>query len=73
MSWKVLVTARAYDIVGEPARNVFESNGCQVVIPDRFGPMPEETLNGMIGGIDAVLCSPAVSYTHLTLPTIYSV
>ena len=66
MSWKVLVTARAYDIVGEPARNVFESNGCQVVIPDRFGPMPEEALNGMIGGIDAVLCSPD-PYTRAVL------
>ena len=58
MSWKTLITARTFDRVGEPAREVLEGHGGRLVIPPRFGPLPEEELASVLEGADAVLCSP---------------
>lgn len=58
MSWKVLVTARAYDVVGEAARRLLEANDCEVVVPKQFGPLNPELLRQELVGIDATLCSP---------------
>ena len=58
MSWKVLITARAFGVVGKPACDLLEANGCELIIPDRFGPLAPEVLSRAIEGKDAVLCSP---------------
>ncbi len=58
MSWTVLITARAYHDVGGPAQELFRSHGCQVVVPEDFGPLSPETLAARLEGVDAVLCSP---------------
>ena len=58
MSWKVLVTARTFKDVGGPAMEALQSAGCEVVIPARFGPLPEPEILPLLDGVDAVLCSP---------------
>ncbi|MCS1406854.1 MAG: Glyoxylate/hydroxypyruvate reductase B [Verrucomicrobia subdivision 3 bacterium] len=58
MSWKVLITARAFSVVGEPARELLKASGCEAIIPDHFGPLPPEDLLRAVDGMDAVLCSP---------------
>ncbi len=52
------MTARAFDVVGGAAREILESNGCEVVVPQEFGPFDPVALRREIQGIDAVLCSP---------------
>ncbi len=58
MSWKVLITARTFDRVGEPAREILEGAGMSLIVPPRLGPLEEEELAGVLDGADAVLCSP---------------
>lgn len=58
MSWKVLITARAFGVVGEAACELLKRNGCEVVIPDQFGPLAPDVLRREMEGKDAVLCSP---------------
>jgi phosphoglycerate dehydrogenase-like enzyme len=57
MSWKVLVTARTLDEVGQPAVNLLCGAGCELVIPPKFGPHSAETLAPLLRGNDAVLAS----------------
>ena len=58
MSWKVLITARVFEIVGQPALELLRSSGCEVIIPERFGPYATQTLIEQLRGVDATLCSP---------------
>lgn len=58
MSWKVLITARVFDTVGKPALELLHRNGCEVVIPQPFGPFRLKDLLPRLQGVDATLCSP---------------
>jgi phosphoglycerate dehydrogenase-like enzyme len=56
--WNVLITARVFDTVGEPALELLRRSGCNVIIPPRFGPYNSNDLLGILGEVDATLCSP---------------
>jgi phosphoglycerate dehydrogenase-like enzyme len=58
MSWKVLITARVFNTVGKPALELLRSSGCEVIIPDPFGPYKFDKLLASLPGVDATLCSP---------------
>jgi phosphoglycerate dehydrogenase-like enzyme len=58
MSWKVLITARAFTVVGQSAQQFLKDNGCQVIVPEQFGPLSEDQLLPRLEGVDATLCSP---------------
>ncbi len=60
------MTARAFNVVGAAAREILESAGCEVVVPEVFGPYDPDDLRRKITGIDAVLCSPD-AYTREVL------
>src|SRR5687768_9944290 len=57
MSWKVLITARTLDEVGQQAVALLKKAGCELVIPPKYGPHPAETLLALLPGNDAVLAS----------------
>ena len=57
MSWKVLITARTLNEVGQTATELLRAAGCEPVMPPRFGPLPEAELLGLLPGMDAVLAS----------------
>ena len=57
MSWKVLITARTLNEVGESAVKLLRGAGCELVIPPQFGPYPAETLQPLLQGMDAVFAS----------------
>jgi phosphoglycerate dehydrogenase-like enzyme len=57
MSWKVLVTARTLDEVGQEAVRLLREAGCELVIPPRFGPLPAAELEPLLRGNQAVLAS----------------
>ena len=57
MSWKVLITARTLDEVGQSAIQLLRKSGCELVIPPKYGPLPAETLQPLLEGNDAVLAS----------------
>jgi glyoxylate reductase len=57
MSWKVLITARTLDEVGQQAVALLKKAGCELVIPPKYGPHPAETLLKLLPGNDAVLAS----------------
>src|SRR5437016_4556838 len=57
MSWKVLVTARAFNVVGQPAMDLLKAAGCEVIIPAKFGPLEAPALLPLLEGVDAVLAS----------------
>jgi phosphoglycerate dehydrogenase-like enzyme len=58
MSWKVLITARVFNVVGKAALELLRNHGCEVILPERFGPHRTETLLPLLPGVDATLCSP---------------
>src|SRR3954464_11388897 len=58
MSWNVLITARVFTKVGKPALDLLKESGCNVLLPEQFGPLKEEPLLKRLPGMDAVLCSP---------------
>lgn len=58
MGWKVLITARVFTTVGKNALELLRQNGCEVIVPETFGPYKEEELKRRIAGVDATLCSP---------------
>src|SRR5512145_198837 len=58
MSWRVLITARVFNVVGKPALQLLRDNGCEVVISDPTGPLKIHDLLPRIDGFDATLCSP---------------
>lgn len=57
MSWKVLITARTLDEVGQKAIAALKNAGCQLVVPPKYGPHPAETLLQLLPGNDAVFAS----------------
>lgn len=57
MSWKVLITARTLDEVGQQAVAMLKKAGCELVIPPKYGPHPAETLLKLLPGHDAVFAS----------------
>ena len=64
MSWKGLITARAFDVVGEPADELLKANGCEVVIPDQFGPLAPDVLQREMEGMDAVVHLSAIAFEN---------
>jgi D-3-phosphoglycerate dehydrogenase / 2-oxoglutarate reductase len=54
-SWKVVVTARAMDEVGQSALAVLRAAGCEIVDPQQVGPMSGDPLLRVLAGADAVL------------------
>ena len=57
MSWKVLITARTLNEVGQTATELLNAAGCELLIPPRFGPLPAAELLQLLPGMDAVLAS----------------
>ena len=57
MSWKVLITARTLDEVGQQAVAILKNAGCELVIPPKYGPHPADTLLKLLPGNDAVFAS----------------
>ena len=57
MSWKVLITARTLDEVGQQAVATLKNGGCELVIPPKYGPHPADTLLKLLPGNDAVFAS----------------
>jgi glyoxylate reductase len=57
MSWKVLITARTLDEVGQQAVALLKKAGCELVIPPKYGPHTAESLLKLLPGNDAVLAS----------------
>jgi phosphoglycerate dehydrogenase-like enzyme len=66
VSWKILVTARACDQVGQPATDLLRKAGCDVIPSPKFGPLSAEEVLKQLDGIDAVLAS-ADKYTAAVL------
>ena len=66
MSWKVLITARAAEEVGQPAYQLLRQSGCELVLPPKFGPLSADDVQGFMAGCDAALCS-ADKYTPAVL------
>jgi glyoxylate reductase len=58
MSWKVLISARVFDVVGKPALELLRQHGCEVILPNPAGPFRINELLPLIQGADATLCSP---------------
>ncbi len=58
MSWKVLITARVFTTLGKPALDLLHNSGCEIIMPEKFGPLKLDELLQRIDGIDATLCSP---------------
>ena len=57
MSWKVLVTARAFWVSGEAAEAQLTAAGCEVARSPRPGPLPEDELIALLQDCDAVIGS----------------
>src|SRR3954447_985766 len=57
MSWKVLVTARAFWVSGQAAEAALEAAGCEVVRSFRAGPLTEDELIAALDGCQAVIAS----------------
>jgi phosphoglycerate dehydrogenase-like enzyme len=58
MSWKVLITARTFAVVGKPALEFLEKNGCELILAKPPGPCLLSDLLPRLQGVDATLCSP---------------
>jgi phosphoglycerate dehydrogenase-like enzyme len=58
MSWRILITARVFKTLGKPALELLAKSGCEVVMPEKLGPLKIEDLLPSIEGFDATLCSP---------------
>ena len=57
MSWKVLVTARAFWVSGQAAEAQLREAGCEVARSPRAGPLPEDELIALLQDCDAVIGS----------------
>ncbi len=57
MSWKVLITARTLDEVGQSALKLLRDAGCEIVDPPKRGPLPAEVLEPLLPGNDVVFAS----------------
>ncbi len=58
MTWKVLITARTINDVGQEAQQILKQGGCELVIPPKLGPLKADELRSVIAGMDAALVSP---------------
>jgi glyoxylate reductase len=58
MSWKVLITARVFAVLGKPALDLLRQNGCELILPNPAGPFRLVDLIPQLNGVDATLCSP---------------
>lgn len=58
MGWKVLITARTMKVVGQAGLDALRNAGCEVVVPEKAGPLPIAELLPAINGFDAALVSP---------------
>jgi phosphoglycerate dehydrogenase-like enzyme len=58
MSWKVLITARVFNVVGKPALELLRNSGCEIIMSEPAGPLKLNYLLARLEGIDATLCSP---------------
>ena len=58
MNWKVLITARTINDVGQQAQRILNEGGCDMVIPPKLGPLKADELRKAIAGLDAALVSP---------------
>ena len=54
----VLITARVFNVVGQPALEFLRKNGCEVIVPEQFGPYKLPDLLPRLRDVDATLCSP---------------
>ena len=70
MSWKVLVTARAFWVSGDEASARLQEAGCTVVRSPIAGPIPEGELTDLLRDCDAVIASsdPYTSHMFSALP-----
>ena len=57
MSWRVLVTARAFWVSGQEAEAALKTEGCEVVRSSRAGPLTEDELIDAMQGCQAVIAS----------------
>jgi phosphoglycerate dehydrogenase-like enzyme len=57
MSWKVLITARTLNEVGQSALALLREAGCELTVPPRFGPYAAEELLPLLRDQQAVLAS----------------
>jgi phosphoglycerate dehydrogenase-like enzyme len=57
VSWKVLITARTLDEVGQQAVALLKNAGCELVIPPKYGPHPADALLKLLPGNEAVFAS----------------
>lgn len=57
MTWRVLVTARAFWVSGQEAEAALEAAGCEVVRSARPGPLSEEELIAELAGCQGVIGS----------------
>ncbi len=58
MSWRVLITSRVFDTVGDEALRKLKEAGCEVIMSAPMGPLKSASLLEQIQGFDAVLASP---------------
>lgn len=58
MSWRVLITARVFNVVGKSALELMQSHGCELIQPQPAGPFKMDALVRCLEGVDATLCSP---------------
>lgn len=58
MSWKVLITARTINAVGQSALDLLRKEGCEPIIPPTMGPFKAGELLPLLDGVDAGLVSP---------------
>jgi glyoxylate reductase len=58
MSWNVLITARVFNTVGKGALELLQQEKCNVILPEKFGPLKLDELTKRLDRVDATLCSP---------------
>lgn len=58
MPWKVLITARVFNVVGKAALDLMRESGCELVQPQPCGPFKMDELLRHLPNVDATLCSP---------------
>src|SRR5262245_11655881 len=55
--WKVLITASAMNRAGQKAQALLHDAGCDLVIPQKFGPLRAAALSPLLLDKDAVIAS----------------
>ena len=57
MSWQVLITASGVSRAGQQAQTLLRDSGCQIIFPEKFGPLAASELLPLLTGSDAVIAS----------------